>query len=50
MPRKRRETDDVTDIHAEELLDEIIENGKTVFTHDWDSGGLGAGAGSETVY
>jgi hypothetical protein len=50
MPRRRPEPDDVTDIDPEELLDQIIENGKVVFTHDWDSGGLGAGAGSETVY
>lgn len=33
-----------------ELTDRIIDEGKVVFSHDWDSGGPGAGAGSEQVY
>ena len=31
-------------------MDRIIEKGECVFAHDWESGGLGAGAGCEQVY
>jgi hypothetical protein len=48
MTRKRTEPDDVTDLDPEELLDQIVENGRVVFSHEWDSGGLGAG--TETIY
>jgi hypothetical protein len=41
---------DDRDEEAESLVDRIVEKGKAVFSHDWDSGGPGAGAGSETVY
>jgi hypothetical protein len=33
-----------------EIVDRIIEKGECVFAHDWESGGLGAGAGCEQVY
>ena len=34
-----------------EMLSEIVmEEGDVIFQHDWDSGGPGAGAGSEIVY
>jgi uncharacterized protein (TIGR02996 family) len=33
-----------------EVVDRIIEKGECVFYNDWDSGGLGAGAGSERAY
>ena len=35
---------------GEDHLDEVIENGELVFFHSWDSGGPGAGAGSERIY
>jgi hypothetical protein len=34
MPRKRSEPEDVADLDSEELLDEIIENGRIVFSHE----------------
>jgi hypothetical protein len=33
-----------------DLLERIITDGERVFSHLWDSGGLGAGGGSENVY
>ena len=38
------------DIWTEVLPDLIREKGKKVFEHDWDSGGPGAGAGTEVIY
>lgn len=38
------------DIWTEVLSDLIREKGKQVFEHDWDSGGPGAGAGTEVIY
>jgi hypothetical protein len=35
---------------CDDLIDRIIDAGKVVFSHDWDSGGPGAGAGSDQVY
>jgi hypothetical protein len=43
----RTEDSDDRDEEAESLVDRIVEKGKEVFSHDWDSG---AQAGSETVY
>ena len=34
----------------DELVEQIVEEGKVVFSHDWDSGDPGAGAGAEEVY
>jgi len=33
----------------DELIEQILRKGKVVFSHDWNSGGPGAGAGSEQV-
>jgi hypothetical protein len=33
----------------EDLVEQIIEEGEVVFARDWDSGGLGGGAGRELV-
>src|SRR5262245_12894913 len=35
---------------SDELIEQIIAEGKVVFSHNWDSGGPGAGAGCERVY
>jgi hypothetical protein len=35
---------------SRELRDQIIDAGECVFEHEWESGGPGAGAGSEQVY
>src|SRR5262249_60569197 len=43
----RTDDRDDRDEEAESLVDRIIEEGKEVFSHDWDSG---VEAGSETVY
>jgi hypothetical protein len=50
MPKKKPQPDDEGDLDPEDPCEEIIDNGEVVFSHDWDSGGLGAGAGCETVY
>ena len=41
---------DENDGPVDETVEAIIVQGDLVFSHDWDSGGPGAGAGSEEVY
>jgi hypothetical protein len=53
--RKRagQDTDQEPDEPAdgnEALVDQITEKGTVVYSLEWDSGGLGAGAGEESVY
>jgi hypothetical protein len=45
MPRKKED-----DLDEDDLVEQIIEKGKEVFSHDWDSGGPFAGADSEKVF
>jgi hypothetical protein len=44
--QERHEPADVRD----NLVDQITKKGIVVYTSEWDSGGLGAGAGEENVY
>ncbi len=46
MPPGQRDVE----IWIEILSDIVMDDGDISFRHDWDSGGPGAGAGSELVY
>jgi hypothetical protein len=38
------------ELEGDDIADYIISEGELVFSHEWDSGGPGAGAGVEQVY
>lgn len=42
--------DEGDDAGVDDELDSLLEHGEEVFWQDWDSGGLGAGAGRVSVY
>ena len=46
----QEQADDFETDEDSEATEEIIQRGKCVFAHHWDSGGPGAGAGSDRVY
>jgi hypothetical protein len=43
-------SDENNELEDDDLFDQIIDQGEVVFSHDWDSGAPGVGAGSEQVY
>jgi hypothetical protein len=51
MTKQRKKADEFEDEgEGPSLVEQIVENGEEVFSHSWDSGGPGAGAGCESVY